>query len=84
MDVVLVVPSEPGPSTVENRAHTECSTLSRSSRGTVRSVSEIDLAVGELEGANVERIGAAMFGQFGAGNAVAAAAFERVEIVETR
>ena len=34
--------SEPGPSTVENRAHTECSTLSRNSRGTVRSVSEID------------------------------------------
>src|SRR5882762_9415716 len=34
--------SEPGPSTVENRAHTECSTLSRSARDTVRSVSEID------------------------------------------
>src|ERR1035441_7244592 len=34
--------SEPGPSTVEKRAHTECSTLSRSSRDTVRSVSDID------------------------------------------
>ncbi len=39
-------------------------------------------AVGELDGANVERIGAAMFGQDGADDAVAAAAFERVEIVE--
>ena len=34
--------SEPGPSTVENRAQTECSTLSRTSRATVRSVSDID------------------------------------------
>ena len=39
-------------------------------------------AVGELEGANVERIGAAVFGELGADDAVAAAALERVEIVE--
>ena len=32
--------------------------------------------------ANVERVGAAVFGQSGAGHAVAAAAFERIEIVE--
>ena len=39
-------------------------------------------AVGELEGADIERIGAAVFGEFCAGDAVAAAAFVRVEIVE--
>ena len=39
-------------------------------------------AVGELEGANVERVGAAMFGKLGADDTVAAAALERVEIVE--
>ena len=39
-------------------------------------------AVGELEGANVERVGAAVLGELGADDAVAAAALERVEIVE--
>ncbi len=40
------------------------------------------LAVGEFQGADVERVGAAVFGQEAADHAVAAAAFERVEIVE--
>ena len=74
--------SEPGPSTVENRAQTECSTLSRS-LARHRAIGERNrTAVGELEGAHVERIGAAMFRQLRAGDTVAAAAFERVEIVE--
>ncbi len=74
--------SEPGPSTVENRAQTECSTL-LAQLARHRAVGQRDrLAVGELEGANVERVGAAVFGELGADDAVAAAAFERVEIVE--
>ena len=40
------------------------------------------LAVGEFQGADVDRIGAAVFGHFGARYAVAAAAFERIEVVE--
>src|SRR5579872_7173606 len=39
-------------------------------------------AIGEFKRANVERIAAAMLGELGAGDAVAAAALERVEIVE--
>ena len=39
-------------------------------------------AVGELEGADIECIGAAMFGQLGARDAVAAAAFVGIEIIE--
>ena len=39
-------------------------------------------AVGELEGADIERIGAAMFGELCACDAVAAAAFVGVEIIE--
>ena len=45
-------------------------------------MSEIDSAVGKLQGADVEGVGAAVFGQLGAGDAIAAAAFEGIEIVE--
>src|SRR6266404_6673393 len=40
------------------------------------------LAVGEFEGANIKRVGATVLGQSTADHAVAAAAFEGVEIVE--
>ena len=39
-------------------------------------------AIGKLEGANIKRIGAAVFGQSGADDTVAAAALEGIEIIE--
>ena len=41
-------------------------------------------AIGKLEGADIERIGAAVFGKQGTGNSVAASALEGIEIVEVR
>ena len=82
MDVVLVIPVRARPQhRGEPRAHRMQHALAQLARH--RAVGERDrLAVGELHAANVERVGAAVFGQSGADHAVAAAAFERVEIVE--
>ena len=82
MDVVLVVPVRARPQHGRKpRADRMQHVLAHLARH--GAVGQRDrLAVGELEGADVERVGAAVFGQLGAGDAVAAAAFERVEIVE--
>ena len=40
------------------------------------------LSVGQFQGTNVKCVGAAMFGKVSAGNAIAAAAFKRVEVVQ--
>ena len=82
MDVVLVVPVRARPQhRREPRADRMQHVLAQLPRH--RAIGQRDRpAVGELEGANVERIGAAVFGELGADDAVAAAALERIEIVE--
>ena len=82
MDVVLVIPVRARPQhRREARAHRMQHGLAHVARH-VAVGQRNRPAVGELDAANVERVGAAVFGQMGAGDAVAAAAVERIEIVE--
>ena len=67
----------PAPAPSETARKPNAARFRAVSRGTVRSVSEIDRPLASLMRANVERVGAAVLGQLGAGDAVAAAAIER-------
>ena len=82
MDVLLVVAVRSRPQhRGEPRAYRMQHALAQFARH--RAIGECNrLAIGKFQPANVERIGVSVFRQFGAGDAVAAAAIERVEIVE--
>ena len=82
MDVVLVVPVRARP---QHRRKPRAGRMQHVLAQLPRhgAVGQRDrAAIGKLEGADIERIGAAVFGKQGTGNAVAAAALEGVEIVE--